>query len=149
MNALADPKEPTQADLDTFKASWGSGMPAVPTAWHDNAWALWDDAVAKSKEVKAAWPYAWVSGMDYPHKDGRATVTGQLVLNDPQAASKKLPNLTVGLTHADYQLPGGGFQSRAGNGNTITWPHDGLYYQFWADGAEDGKFTIPNVRPGN
>jgi rhamnogalacturonan endolyase len=149
MNAVADPKEPTQADLDTFKASWGSGMPAVPAVWHDNSWALWQDAVEKSKAVKAAWPYEWVAGMDYPHKDGRATVTGQFVLNDTQAASKKLPNLTVGLTHADYQLPGGGFQGRAGNGNIVTWPHDGNNYQFWVDGAEDGRFTIANVRPGN
>jgi rhamnogalacturonan endolyase len=38
---------------------------------------------------------------------------------------------------------------RAGNGTTVTWPHDGNYYQFWADGAEDGKFTIANVRPGS
>ena len=77
-------------------------MPAVPAVWHDNALALWNDAVAKSKAVKAAWPYSWVEGVDYPHKDGRGTVTGQLVLNDPQAASKTLPNLTVGLTHANY-----------------------------------------------
>ena len=61
-----------------------------------------DDAVAKSKAVKAAWPYAWVEGVDYPHKDGRATVTGQLVLDDPQAASKTFPHLTVGLAHPDY-----------------------------------------------
>ena len=36
--------------------------------------------------MKAAWPYNWVEGVDYPHKDGRGTVTGQLVLDDPQAA---------------------------------------------------------------
>ena len=65
-------------------------MPAVPAEWHDNALALWQDAVAESKQVKAAWPYAWVEGMDYPHQADRGTVTGQLVLNDPQAASKLL-----------------------------------------------------------
>jgi rhamnogalacturonan endolyase len=148
-NAIADPKDPTQADLDKLTASYGSGAPAVPQIWHDNALALWNDAVEKSKSVKAAWPYNWVTGMDYPYKDGRATVTGQLVLNDPQAATKKLPHLTVGLAHPDYEGNGSAFQLRAGNGNRVTWAHDGNYYQFWADGAEDGSFTIPNVRPGN
>jgi rhamnogalacturonan endolyase len=30
----------------------------------------------------------------------------------------------------------------------VKWPHDGNYYQFWTDGAEDGKFNITNIRPG-
>jgi len=134
--------------LDKLKATSGSGMPAVPAEWHDNAMALWEDAVAKSKSVKAAWPYSWVEGVDYPHKDGRASVTGQLVLDDPQAVKKTLPHLTVGLAHPNYQGAGAGYQTRGGNGNVVTWAHDGDYYQFWVDGAEDGRFTIPNVRPG-
>ena len=78
-NSLENPKEPTQADLDKFTASYGSGMPAVPTAWHDDALALWNDAVAKSKEVKAAWPYDWVQGHGLTRiKMERSTVTGQL-----------------------------------------------------------------------
>jgi rhamnogalacturonan endolyase len=148
MNAIANPKDPSQADLDKLTATSGSGMPAVPAIWHDNALALWNDAVAKSKTVKAAWPYSWVEGVDYPHKDGRGTVTGQLVLDDPQASSKLLPNLNVGLSHANYKGSGTGFESRAGNGPIVTWPHDGNYYQFWVDGTSDGRFTIPNVRPG-
>jgi rhamnogalacturonan endolyase len=147
-NALADPKDPSPADLDKLAATSGRGMPAVPAVWHDNGIALWQDAVAYSKSVKAAWPYAWVNGVDYPHKDGRGTVTGQFILNDPQAATKKLPHLTVGLAHPDYPGDGSQFQLRAGNGNNVTWPHDGDYYQFWADGTEDGKFTIANIRPG-
>ena len=147
-NSLDDPKDPSQDELDKLKATSGSGMPAVPAEWHDNAMALWNDAVAKSKAVKAAWPYNWVEGVDYPHKDGRATVTGQLVLDDPQAAKKTLPHLTVGLAHPNYQGAGSGFQARGGNGGIVTWAHDGDYYQFWTDGAADGKFTIPNVRPG-
>jgi len=147
-NSVDNPKDPSQADLDKLTATSGSGMPSVPKVWHDNALALWNDAVAKSKTVKAAWPYSWVDGMDYPHKAERGTVTGQLVLNDPQAASKSLPNLNVGLTHANYAGAGAGFQTRAGNGSIVTWPHDGDYYQFWTIGAADGRFTIPNVRPG-
>jgi rhamnogalacturonan endolyase len=145
-NALENPKEPTQAELDTLAATQGN--PTVPATWHDNAFALWNDALAKAKEVKAAWPYDWVSGVDYPHKNERGNVTGQFVLNDPQAATAKLPGLTVGLAHPDYTTSAGGFTQRSGNGNIIKWPHDGNYYQFWADGAEDGKFTIANVRPG-
>ena len=75
-------------------------------------------------------------------------VTGQLVLNDPQAATTRLPHLTVGLAHPDYTGNGRAFVRRSGNGNRITWEHDGNYYQFWNDGSEDGKFTIANVRPG-
>ena len=148
LNALADAKDPTKAELDKLTASYGSGMPAVPKEWHDNALALWEDAVAKSKQVKAAWPYEWVQGMDYPHKAERGTVTGQLVLDDPQAASKLLPNLNIGLAHPNYKGAGAGFQTRAGNGDIITWPHDGNYYEFWVNGSSDGRFTIPNVRPG-
>jgi rhamnogalacturonan endolyase len=147
-NSLDDPKDPSQDELDKLKATSGSGMPAVPAEWHDNAMALWDDAVAKSKSVKAAWPYSWVEGVDYPHKDGRASVTGQLVLDDPQAVKKTLPHLTIGLAHPNYQGAGAGFQARGGNGDIVTWAHDGDYYQFWVDGAVDGRFTIPNVRPG-
>jgi rhamnogalacturonan endolyase len=145
LNHLADPKDPTPAALDKLQATYGSGMPAVPAVWHDNAIALWEDAVAKSKEVKAAWPYSWVQGMDYAHKADRGTVTGQLVLDDPQATSKRLPNLNVGLTYANYA---GNATARAGTGNIVTWPHDGDHYQFWTVGAEDGRFTLANVLPG-
>jgi rhamnogalacturonan endolyase len=123
-------------------------MPAVPAEWHDNSIALWEDAVAKSKEVKAAWPFNWVQGVDYPHKAERANVTGQLVLNDPQAASKALHNLNVGLTHANFKGSTSGYTLLAGNGPIVTWPHDGNFYQFWTEGTADGRFTIANVRPG-
>src|SRR5476651_31955 len=145
-NALANPKTPSQADLNTLNAT--AGNPTVPAAWHDNSTALFQDALAQAKVEKARWPYNWVNGVDYPHKDQRGTVTGQFVLNDPQAASTLLPNLTVGLAHPDYTSSAGGFVLRSGNGNLITWNHDGNYYQFWTDGTQNGKFTIANVRPG-
>lgn len=147
-NSLADAKDPSQAELDKLQATSGSGMPAVPAEWRDNSLALWNDAVEQSKSIKAAWPFEWVEGVDYPHKEGRATVTGQLVLNDPQAASKLLPNLNVGLTHANFKGSDSGYTLLAGNGPIVTWPHDGNYYQFWTEGTADGRFTIPNVRPG-
>jgi rhamnogalacturonan endolyase len=145
-NALENPKEPSQAELDTLAATQGN--PTVPKTWHDNAFALWNDALAKSKEVRAAWPFEWVNGVDYPHKSERGNVTGQVVLDDPQAATTKLPNLTIGLAHPDYTGTGGAFANRSGNGNLVTWQHDGNYYEFWNQGEENGKFKITNVRPG-
>jgi rhamnogalacturonan endolyase len=146
-NALENAKNATPAELAALAATQGN--PTIPATWHDNAFALWNDALAKAKEVEAAWPYDWVNGVDYPHKNERGNVTGQLVLDDPQAATTKLPNLTVGLAHPDYTTPFGGFVFRSGNGSLITWQHDGNYYEFWNNGADDdGKFTITNVRPG-
>jgi rhamnogalacturonan endolyase len=141
-NSLANPEIPSQADMDTLNAT--AGNPTLPPAWHDNAFALWHDALAQAKVEKAAWPYEWVNGVDYPHKDQRGNVSGQLVLDDSQAATTKLPNLTVGLAHPDYPGP----TPRSGDNGIIKWDHDGNYYQFWTDGTDDGKFTITNVRPG-
>ena len=145
-NALADPQVPTQADLDKLAAT--AGNPTVPTAWKENAMALWHDALAHAPKERAMWPYDWVNGVDYPHKNERGKVVGQLVLDDPQAATKKLPHLTVGLAHPDYLGNGSAFARRSGNGNLVTWEHDGNYYQFWSDGADDGKFAINQIRPG-
>ena len=145
-NALQTAATPTQAELDTLAAT--AGNPTIPASWTANANALFNDALLKAKTVKTQWPYAWVQGVDYPQKAGRATVTGQLALNDPQAASTKLPHLWVGLTHPDFNGPAGGFAQRSGNGTLVTWDHDANYYQFWAEGSEDGRFSLPNVRPG-
>ncbi len=90
--------------------------------------AMWKDALARSKKETAAWPYDWVAGVDYPRKNERGTVTGQLTLKDPQSRMNKL---LVGLTHPDTD-----------------WQLDAKHYQFWTRGHADGSFTIPNVRPG-
>jgi rhamnogalacturonan endolyase len=145
-NALDHPQPTTQAELDTLKAT--EGNPTVPASWTANANALFQDAIAKGMAERKKWPYDWVQGIDYPHKNERANVTGQLVLDDPQAAGTKLPHLTVGLAHPDYVGVDTAFARRSGNGALVTWEHDGNHYQFWNDGADDGKFTITNVRPG-
>ena len=146
LNSLQTAQSPSAADLETLAATQGN--PTIPAAWTANANALFDDALARARVTKAQWPYAWVQGVDYPHQDGRATVSGRLVLDDPQAASTKLPHLWVGLAHPDYKGPGTAFARRAGNGDIVTWDHDANYYQFWVEGTPDGRFTIPNVRPG-
>jgi rhamnogalacturonan endolyase len=112
-------------------------------AAHD---ALWKDALAKAETEEQAWPYDWVSGVDYPHKNERSTVNGQITLHDPQAPDCRPTNWLIGLTAADYAAPRGRF---SGFGpRTIDWQNDAKHYEFWVHGAPDGKFTIPNVRPG-
>jgi rhamnogalacturonan endolyase len=192
VNSLSKFKTPSEADLVTLTNT--AGNPTVPPAWKDNATALWHDALRQARVETAQWPYDWVNGVDYPHKDERGTVTGQLVLDDPQAKTTRFPNLTVGLAHVNYSnsfVRGGGFRGggtngfggRFGRGGTngfagrrggfgvggtngfgfgtngfggrfgrgngmVDWAHDGKFYEFWADGAKNGKFTISNVRPG-
>ena len=86
----------------------------------------------------AKWPYDWVNGVDYPHMPTeRANVSGQIVLNDPQAATTKLlpsDRRPVGLTRITPDS-GGAFVQRSGNGIHVTWEHAGNYYQFWNDGS--------------
>jgi rhamnogalacturonan endolyase len=67
--------------------------------------AMWKDALARSAKEEAAWPYPWVAGVDYPHQAERATVSGRLILNDPQAPKLKIDHLLVGLSAPDYVPP--------------------------------------------
>ena len=140
--------------------------------------ALFADAKQQAKVEAAKWPYSWVTGVDYPKAAERATVSGQLLLHDPQAPGTKLPNLLVGLAFPDQPPvaavaqapahspdggPGGGFGGGPGRGpggpgqagafvprapEQMTWQNDAKHYEFWVRGSEDGSFTIPNVRPG-
>jgi rhamnogalacturonan endolyase len=90
--------------------------------------ALWKNALAQADQESAKWPFDWVNGVDYPHKAERVTVTGKIILNDPQAPGLQLKNLLVGLTAPDYKpatIPrgrgafGGGF-GPAGGGEDET-----------------------------
>ncbi|HEU5396810.1 MAG TPA: polysaccharide lyase family protein [Verrucomicrobiae bacterium] len=67
--------------------------------------ALWHDALAREQKEENAWPFAWVAGVDYPHQNERATVSGRVVVNDPQAPGLKIQNLLVGLSAPDYAPP--------------------------------------------
>ena len=129
VNSLDKPKETTQAELDTLKAT--EGNPTVPASWTANANALWQDALAQYKKQNAAWPFDWVKGVPYTPAAERGTVKGQIVLVDPMApkgTSTKLPHLVVGLTHPDIDpasiprpvfgggAPGGGAGAGPGAG---------------------------------
>ena len=108
-----------------------------------NPGELWRKALVHAAKEAAAWPYGWVAGVDYPHKDGRGTVSGRLVLNDSLAPEVKLTHLLVGLAHPDYETGDG-----RGGESPVDWQLDAKYYEFWVRGDEKGRFTIPNVRPG-
>lgn len=107
--------------------------------------SMWKDALARAAIEAKRWPYGWVSGVDYPHVDERSAVRGQMVLQDPQLPGAGLTHLLVGLTHPDYVPPGGG---RGLENARVDWQMDAKYYQFWAQGDAQGRFVIPNVRPG-
>ena len=64
---------------------------------------LWPDALVQADKETKAWPFDWVQGVDYPHKNERATVSGEIILDDPQAPDLKMKNLLVGLTAPDYE----------------------------------------------
>lgn len=64
--------------------------------------AMWKDALKRSKVEAKAWPYDWVNDVDFPHRDQRGDVRGQLVLQDPQAPDLKMNHLLVGLSAPAY-----------------------------------------------
>jgi rhamnogalacturonan endolyase len=67
--------------------------------------AMWQDALARATNEVIAWPYDWVAGVDYTRRNQRGTLSGQLILTDPQAPELKLSHLLVGLTAPDYTPP--------------------------------------------
>lgn len=131
---------------------------------------MWKEAKTQATKEMAKWPYAWVSGIDYPKASERGSVKGQVVLSDPMAPGAKMSHVLVGLAHPPYAPPGGGGRGGRGGrgrggapaaadapaadaapasgGRQTEWAGDAKYYQFWAHGQDDGNFSITNVIPG-
>lgn len=109
---------------------------------------MFNDAIAKAKQEAKRWPYEWVAGVDYPRHAERSTVRGQLVLKDPLMPNAKMSKPMVGLTYPAYPSP----FTRPGSTNAprlIDWQTDAKHYEFWVHGKDNGRFSVPNVRPGN
>jgi rhamnogalacturonan endolyase len=104
------------------------------------------DAKKQAVIEQAKWPYTWVKDIDYTPAAQRATVSGQLLLHDPQAPGATLPNLEVGLAYPDQ--PDAEPQTGERPPERMTWQNDAKHYEFWTRGSADGRFTIRNVRPG-
>jgi rhamnogalacturonan endolyase len=94
----------------------------------------WEDARARVVVEKAAWPYAWMTGVpSYPPESRRGAVTGTFSVQDP---------LKHGFRAADTWI---GLASPPAGGN---WQSDSLGYQYWTKAGSGGDFTIPGIRPG-
>ena len=106
--------------------------------------ALYERARAQVAREQARWPYEWVAGVDYPKAAERATVTGRLVLEDPESPAEGFSNLWVGLAAPEYVSPRGEDAPQV----KVNWQRDAKFYQFWAQGGADGSFTLEQVRPG-
>jgi rhamnogalacturonan endolyase len=94
---------------------------------------LRQEALAKARAERSAWPYEWVREPLYPPAAGRGRVAGKIALSDPQAPGVNLKNAWVGL---------------AASVDEIDWQLDGKHYQHWVPAKEDGRFEIPHARPG-
>jgi len=92
---------------------------------------LWADAKKKAEAERFAWPYSWMRHPLYPLIAERATVSGKLELKDPQDPAASPTNAWVGLA-----APSPDWQQQSNN------------YQYWIRADAEGRFTIPNVRPG-
>jgi rhamnogalacturonan endolyase len=104
---------------------------------------MWKDALSKAAKETSAWPFDWVNGVSYPHKNERGSVSGKLVLNDPQAPDIKMTNLLVGLSAPDYTV-----RDQKGSEQIVDWQQDAKNYEFWTRGDQSGNFEISAVRPG-
>jgi rhamnogalacturonan endolyase len=133
--------------------------------------AMYETAKAQAKAEDQKWPYDWVKTPEYAPADQRATVSGQIVLDDPQMSASSFKNLQVGLTHPAYEArtypaPAAARAGRGGRGPTtgqapaargpatppppriVDWQTDAKFYQFWTRADDSGKFSIPDVIPG-
>jgi rhamnogalacturonan endolyase len=84
-----------------------------------------EDAKAQASLQKTLWPYQWLANDLYPLE--RSTVTGKL-------------NVSMGLSQDDIQVV------LAGQDMDIY--DQGKAYMFWSRTNSQGRFTIPDVRPG-
>ena len=114
--------------------------------------AMWQDALAKAGTEAVAWPFDWVAGVDYPHRNERATVSGRIVLNDPLMPSLQMSNVLVGLSAPDYAPPanprgrgafGGGFGPAGGGEDETNYLRDITANT----NGEAGMATNPTNRP--
>ena len=85
---------------------------------------LWQDALERADEEKAAWPLSWMDETAYPVE--RGAVSGRLFV-EGVAASNAL--MVLAQPGSDWQVQG----------------HD---YIFWARADAEGNFSISKVRPG-
>ena len=110
---------------------------------------MYNDAVAEAHKESQKWPYGWVAGADYPHLNERATVSGRIVLKDPQAKDARMTRVRVGLAYPAYTIQPAGRNGAVVEPRLIDWQTDAKHYEFWAFADNGGRFKLNAVRPGN
>lgn len=94
----------------------------------------WADAKARAQAEQAAWPYAWLTANPaYPLAKERGAAAGKFIVKDPLKPEVFGKNAWIGLAQP------------AAGGN---WQFESMHYQYWAKTGAQGKFSIPQVRPG-
>ena len=93
-----------------------------PWLFYVNNGDLWD-AESRSKKENLSWPYRWLDDTDYQN---RGSVTGKLILSDGRPAT--------------------GAAIFLGDENGLETNNQGTFYQYTTYAADDGSFTLKNVR---
>ncbi|HVU39319.1 MAG TPA: polysaccharide lyase family protein [Opitutales bacterium] len=117
-----------------------------------------DAIVADAKKTALAeekkWPYPWMNDPLYPTK--RAAVTGQLTVSHDRSAAHAYIILgqPINANGGGGGRGGRGAGTGANNTGAVQDRAAGLAnqagdYIFYVKADADGKFTLPNVRPGN
>ncbi|CAH8382225.1 unnamed protein product [Eruca vesicaria subsp. sativa] len=96
---------------------------------------MWTDAKRQMATEVKSWPYDFVKSEDYPLRQQRGTVQGQLSVMDSFKSKSKLNGE---LAFVGLALPG----------EVASWQTETKGYQFWTQADKTGTFTIANVRPG-
>jgi rhamnogalacturonan endolyase len=105
--------------------------------------SMWQDALSRAAREQKQWPYAWADAPGYEHTDERGSVSGQLLVRDPQDSQATAAGAWVGLAQPPYAAT-----FDRGRRAQIDWQIDGKNYQYWVRADAGGNFTIPNARPG-
>ena len=110
---------------------------------------MYNDAVAEARNESQRWPYGWVTGVDYPHRAERASVSGRIVFKDPMARNAIPARMRVGLSYPAYTIQPVSRTGAAMPDRQIDWQTDAKHYEFWDFTDNSGRFRLASVRPGN
>ncbi len=100
-----------------------------------NGDACWQDSKQQALAEQAAWPYTWLTNINYQAVTKRAIVSGKLVIKDPLRPQANATGAWVG-----FAAPDNGVENSPNN-----WQLQSDNYQFWTQCAADGSFTLPPV----
>lgn len=104
---------------------------------------MWNDALAEASKQRSLWPYSWVKAMEYPSKEQRGKVSGQIAVTDPYLSKTNFSNMWVGLAY-----PGDERDPTIIENKNANWQYEHKHYQFWIKADSLGNFVIPNIREG-